>query len=95
MSKRWMLAAVTLALVSVGCASAVNAIGPGIVFAGCVWTTYAKEAPGTPIGQVIADEIAACGGDAASVVVVLDQRETPAAHAHVAHEDQVKSHEVR
>jgi hypothetical protein len=74
----------------VGCAQAVAAIGPGVIFAGCVWTTYENEAPGVPIGQVIADEIAACGSDAANVVVVLDQHEPAASHAKVAHADKVK-----
>jgi|ERR1017187_1495132 hypothetical protein len=77
-------------LLLVGCAQGIAAIGPGIVFAGCVWTTYQKEAPGVPIGQVIADEVAACGGDAASVVVVLDSREPTTSHTGVAHADMVK-----
>jgi hypothetical protein len=38
----------------------------------------------------VADELLACGGDAASVVVVLDQHEPAANHAGVAHADQVK-----
>ena len=63
-----------------------NAIGPGIVFVGCVWNTYQGIPAGTPMPQVIATEIATCGGDGASVIVALDQREARAMHTKVAHE---------
>ena len=66
--------------------TAVSALGPGITFAGCAWETYENLPPGTPLVSVIAAEVQACGGDAVSVVTVLDQRESPAMHAHVAHE---------
>ena len=72
-----------------GCPQAVSAITPGINFALCVWSTYAKEAPGTPIGQVVADEVASCGGDIISIITVLDGLEPKAQHAHVAHEGTV------
>ena len=69
-----------------GCPQGVSAITPGINFALCVWSTYSKEAPGTPVGQVVADEVAACGGDAVSVIVVLDGLEPKAKHTKAAHE---------
>lgn len=80
-----------LALLASGCTKAQaqqaqNAIGPGVVFAICVMTTYNHEAAGVPIAQLVSDELAACQGDAASVISVLDANESPALHAHVAHE---------
>lgn len=66
--------------------TAVNTLGPGIAFVGCVWTTYQGIPAGTPIVQVIAQEIQACGGDAVNVATVLDQREAPAMHKTMAHE---------
>ena len=75
-----------LAFLLTGCQQAVSAIGPGIAFAGCVWNTYQGIPAGTPLVQVIAQEIQACGGDGVSVVTVLDQREAPAMHKTMAHE---------
>ena len=61
------------------------AIGPGITFVECVVGKYLTEPAGTPMPTVVADEIVACGGDAASVVRALDAHEAPALHAGVAH----------
>jgi hypothetical protein len=63
-----------------------NAIAPGVAFAICIITTYTKEAAGVPMTQVIADEITACGGDAATIVPLLDAHEAKGMHLHVAHE---------
>ena len=68
-----------------GCPQAQAAIGPGIAFVECVVGKYLTEPAGTPMPTVVADEIAACGGDAASVVRALDAHEAPALHAGVAH----------
>jgi hypothetical protein len=62
-------------------------LGPGLIFAGCVWSTYQKEPAGTSLVTVVGDEIAACGGDGATVITVLDQHEPPAMHARMAHEN--------
>jgi hypothetical protein len=62
-----------------------NVLAPGIAFVACVAKVYSGEAAGTPIPQVISDELATCGGQAADVVGALDTLEPPAAHATVAH----------
>ena len=68
-----------------GCPQAVNAIVPGLVFAECVAAKYLQEPAGTPMPTVLLDEVQACGGDAVSVVRVLNISEAPALHATVAH----------
>jgi hypothetical protein len=87
--KKMVTAFVVIACV--GCQSAIAALAPGIAFTECVWQTYEAEPPGTPIGQVVTDEVAKCGGDAVNVVRVLDDREAPALHQTVAHADKAAS----
>jgi len=81
-----MLRRCSVLLIFCGCPQAVAVIGPGVDFAVCVIGEYEREPAGTPIATVIADEIATCGGDALSIVRVLDAHEPASMHAAVAHE---------
>jgi len=63
----------------------VSGLPTDATFMACVWATYQGEPAGTPILQVLDDEVKACGGDGAAVVSTLDQKEPRALHAAVAH----------
>ncbi len=65
--------------------TALNAITPGLQFAQCVVNEYEKLPTGTPLLVVLEDEAEACGGDAQSVIQVLNVHEPAAMHATVAH----------
>lgn len=65
---------------------ACNAIAPGLQFLECVWASYQADPTGTPLPTVITTAIAACGGDAVSVVRALDDKEPHRLHATKAHE---------
>jgi hypothetical protein len=69
----------------IGCTQALSAIGPGVTFAVCVLNVYTNEPAGTPMVQVIADELKTCSGDATSIISILDASEPAALHKTVAH----------
>jgi hypothetical protein len=73
------------ALVVVALLVACRAVVPAVDLAECIWNSYKAEPAGTPMPKVVTDAIAACGGDAGTVISTLDSKESPAIHASVAH----------